>query len=273
MDCILVNNTFFMKLINIFLLCLMCSCSRNATIVSKLSQIPKEDRARIEKLLSHLVWGETFAYVLFGSKPMAVCNQDKIGSPYYLTVHQSPAYELESLWETWEKYAHLFPMSEFIFLTTGNDKIFELYLLNKSNCLKIIENNLSLFQKKTSCNLNAIEMFDYIVKSAGNDIYKNSLKKSQGLYGILLGFGTENSIDFENYFYLNKTRGPLPPETGKHIDIEDPLLPPIPFFASFSAEETKKLIADYQQERKEILKIYSNKNFLETTINQLTIQR
>lgn len=260
----------FMRLLKICLLFLICSCSRNTTEVSKLSRIPEEDRARIEKLLSYLVWEETFAYVLFGNKPMAVCDQDKIRSPYYLEIDPSPSYELESLWETWKKYAHLFPMSEFIFLTEGNDKYFEVYLLNKSNCLKVIENNLVLFQEKTGCNFNTVEMFDYIVTNSGNDIYKNSLNKSQGLYGILLGFGKENSIGFENYFCINKSRGPLPPETGQHIDHEDPILPHIPFFASFSAEETQNLVTDYRRQRQEILKIYSNKDFLETTIDQLT---
>jgi hypothetical protein len=265
-----VASSYRLKLFKIFLLFLICSCSRMTTEVSKLSQIPEGDRARIEKLLSYLVWDETFAYVLFGNKPMSVCNQDKIRSPYYLEIDPSPVYELESLWETWKKYAHLFPMNEFLFLTEGNEKYFEVYLLNKSNCLKAIENNLVLFQERTGCNLNAFEMFDYIVTHAGNDLYKNSLSKSQGLYGILLGFGAENSFGFENYYSVK--REPSLNSTA-HIDTQDPVLPPIPFFASFSAEETKKLIADYQQQRRKILKIYSNKDFLETTINQLTKQR
>ncbi len=199
---------------------------------------------------------------------MSVCTQDKIQSPHYAEIHQSPAYELENLWGTWKKYAHLFPMSEFIFLTEGNHKFFELYLLKKSNCLKVIENNLTLFQRKTGCNLNALEMFDYIVANARGDIYKKSLHKSQGLYGILLGYGTENSVGFENYFSVK--RDPLPAESGQHIDTEDSVLPFIPFFASFSADETRSLMIDYRQQRKEILKIYSSGNFLEKTLNRLT---
>jgi hypothetical protein len=252
----------------------MCSCSRSTT-VSKLSRIPEEDRARIEKLFSYLVWYETFAYVLFGNKPMSVGDQLKIRRPpYYIEINPSPelatVHELESLWETWEKYTHLFPMSEFIFLTEGNDKYFELHLLNKSNCLKIIEKNLGLFQKKTGRTLNAVEMFDYIVTNANGNLYKNGLNKSQGLYGILLGFGTENALGFEKYCSV---RTPLLLNTRGHRDITDPVLPKIPSFASFSAEETQNLIADYSRQRQEILKIYSNKDFLETTINQLTIRR
>jgi hypothetical protein len=243
--------------------------------VSKLSHIPKEDRARIEKLLSFLVWDEAFAYVLFGNKPMSVCTQPKILPSYYLEVYQSPLFELESLWETLKKYDHLLPLSEFIFLAESNDKFFELYLLNKSNCLKVIESNLALFQKKTGCNLNTFEMFDYIVTNAGDDIYKKSLNKSQGLYGILLGYGTENSVGFENYFSAN--RAPVPPECLQHLDTEedteDSCLLIIPGFASFSVKETQNLVADYRQQRQEILKIYSDKDFLETTIKQLTIQR
>jgi hypothetical protein len=259
-----------MGLFKIILLFVICSCSRNTTEISKLSQIPEEDRVRIEKLFSFLIWDETFAYVLFGNKPMSVCDQDKIRSPYYLEIDPSPVYELESLWNTWQKYAYLFPMNEFIFLTEGNDKYFQIYLLNKTNCLKAIKNNLVLFQEKKDCNLNEFEMFDYIVTHARNGLYKNSLNKSQGLYGILLGFGTENSLGFENYYSVK--REPSLNSTA-HIDTQDPVQPSIPFFASFSAEETKKLIADYQQQRQEILKIYSDKDFLEITINQLTMHR
>lgn len=257
-----------MKLARIFVLFFLCSCSQNTIEVSKLSQIPKEDRLRIEKLFSNLIWDETFAYVLFGNKPMSVCDQNKIYSPSGIERGPDPTYELESLWRTWEKYAHLFPISEFVFLTEGNDNYFEVCLLNKSNCLKVTEKNLNLFQTKTDQNLNAREMLDYIVANANGDMYKKSLNKSQGLYGILLGFGTENSLGYENY--VSVKRGPLPPETGQHIDIEDPISPIIPCFASFSEEETRSLREDYQKQRKEILKIYSKRNFLETTIDRLT---
>jgi hypothetical protein len=260
-----------MKLIKIFILFLMCSCLQNTPDVSKLSQIPEEDRAKIEKLLSFLVWDEGFAYVLFGNKPMSRVSQEKQIPSYYMEAYQSPIYELESLWKTWEKYAHLFPMKEFVFLTENDERLFSIYLLNKSNCLKIIENNLALFQRKTFCNLNAFEMFDYIVANAGDNIYKNSLNKSQALTGILFGYGTENATGFEDFFSVK--RGPLPPESRYHIEHEDSVRPFIPFFSSFSVEETQSLIADYQQQRQEILKIYSNKDFLETTINQLIMQR
>jgi hypothetical protein len=259
-----------MRLLKILLLFLVCSCSRNTAVVSKLSQIPQEDRTRIEKLFSFLVWDEAFAYVLFGSKPMSVCTQEKKLPSHYLELYQSPVYELESLWKTWEKYAYLFPMSEFIFLTESNEKLFDIYLLNKSNCLKVIENNLAIFQEKTGCDLNAYEMFDYIVTNSSNNVFKKSLNKSQALYGILLGYGTENSVGFENY-YVKKNH--LPTESGQHLDIEDSSLPIIPCFASFSAEETQNLTADYQQQRQEILRIYSDKDFLETTINRLITQK
>jgi hypothetical protein len=54
------------------------------------------------------------------------------------------------------------------------------------------------------------------------------------------------------------------------LDLEDSSLPIIPCFASFSANETQNLISDYQEQKERILRIYSNQNFLELTIKQLT---
>jgi hypothetical protein len=220
--------------------------------VSKLSHIPKEDRARIEKLLSFLVWDEAFAYVLFGNKPMSRVSQPRKLSSYYLEVYQSPLFELESLWETWEKYAYWFPMREFVFLTENDENLFTIYLLNKTNCLEVIEGNLALFQEKTGCNLNSSEMFDYVFTS--DDVFKKGLNKSQALTGMLFGYGTGNAVGYENHFSVN--RCPVPPEcTDTEGDTEDSCLLFIPGFVSFSAEETRNLMADYRQQRQEILKM------------------
>jgi hypothetical protein len=244
---------------------LVCPYSLNRQEISKLSQIPDTDRAKIEKLLSFLMWDEGFAYVLFGNKPISICSQDKTVPPYYLELYQSPVLELEALWNTWEKYSHLFPMNEFIFLTESNDKRFNVYLLKKSNVLNVIEKNPAIFQEKTGLCLNSNDMFNHIVMS-GN-LFKIGLNKSQALYGILLGYGTENSLGFENYFSVKRD---YLPESLAHIKVTGRLS--LPCFASFSKEETEKIMAGYQQQRQEILTIYSNNDFLETTINQLTVR-
>jgi hypothetical protein len=128
----------------------------------------------------------------------------------------------------------------------------------------VIENNLALFQEKTGCHLNPSEMFEYITTRAANNIFKNSLNKSQALTGILFGYGTLNALGFESFSSANNSH--LSSERRQQRDHEDSIQPFTPFFSSFSAEETENLMADYRRQREEILKIYTNKtDFLEIT--------
>jgi hypothetical protein len=98
-------------------------------------------------------------------------------------------------------------------------------------------------------------------------VYKKGLNRSQALYGILLGYGTENGLGFEEYYSVKRD---VPAKNVVELnDNEDtPLL--TPHFASFSKKETQRLIREYRRQRRDILKRYSKGDFLEITLSRLT---
>ncbi len=198
----------------ISILFLLYSFSTQATSFQCLSQIPNQDKESIEKLLSYLLFDEGFAYVLFGSKPLSTIGHDKTTPTSYKELYPHPMFELEAWWKIWEKYSHFFPTKDYLFFSQETDNWFEVFLMNKSNCLKVIEENLPLFRERINHNLGPAEILDHLVSSP--DIFRVGLNKSQGLLGILLGYGKKNSIGFENYFSKNRrTLLPEPSDSSK----------------------------------------------------------
>lgn len=230
---------------------------------SKLS-ISDIDKNQIARLFSFLMFDEKFAFVLFGSKPMATIGFEK-STPLILGfIYPSIFFELESLWHTWEKYYPLFMSNNYQFVINDNDQWFQIYLVNKSLCIKHIEQNISLFQKEMG-DLSGYEVLNKILSS--NDVFA-TLNKNQTLYGILLGYGSTNANAFhqkysKNHFYLE----------GIQFN-DEPSLPfmlGIPNFVVFkSNDEVKEIKMNYLNERENILDIYSKGDFLEITLQKLS---
>lgn len=239
-------------------------------VCSSLSKIPEEKRNILSILFSHFVFDKCFAYTLFGSKPMSTTAVYKPSRASVLILYQnySNCY-LDSLWNTWEKYKEIFPMNNFVFLTQEKGDFFEIYFINKKNCLMVIEENLSLFQNEMGFKKTSQEILDSLYNS--EDIFCDALKKSQILYGILFGYGRENAAGFYN-LHCHPNRHII--KHSERID-HDWLSTPfcaleLPRFASFSEEEGTRLIRKYDAERKEILDVYSKGDFLEITLKKLS---
>src|ERR1700690_3914855 len=82
---------------------LSSSLSKNE-ITEKIESIPLTDREIIEKFFRTLLFYHPFAYTLFGDKPVSTMLFD-------LKNDQKPQlfYVSSKGYETWKKYAHLFP--------------------------------------------------------------------------------------------------------------------------------------------------------------------
>lgn len=260
-----------MKLFKLFIpfFLLFCSFSNQMLAVTHLSQISKADKEKIEKLLSYLFLDEGFSYVLFGSKPMSTIGHDKNTPASYQELYPHPLFELESWWQTWEKYSHLFSMKEFFLFAQNGDEWFEVFLINKSNALKVIEENLTLFRDKIGTNFSSSEILEHIVSS--RNVFRDGLNKSHALLGLLLGYGKQNAVGFEKYFSKNRKLHFLsfaPRNSAEVVHLEMDVLA-IPSFSSFSNKETNRIVKKYNQERDRIMEIYSKGDFLETTLNRL----
>lgn len=168
-------------------------------VANRIHQLPQEDRESLEWLFRHF-WESS--YVLFGNKPMAICYVQRV-EPYHPKVSGVYSFmdsicrlHLENLveikgWETWKKYKHLFPSSNFVFLENCCENNIAIVIVNKPSFMKSVEENLAYFKEVLGTHVTPQNIFDDCVRST--DLFKDVLHNHDGLLGILLGYGSHNA--------------------------------------------------------------------------------
>lgn len=142
----------------------------------------------------------------------------------------------------------------------------QIVLINRSACLKKITQNLHYFQNALEIDLSSEKILERII--ASKDLFYDGLKNRHSLYGMLLGYGDENAIGFEELaanYYLS--RKPIP------FHDEDVLLPlklHLPYFMVFTDKYGHDALREeYEMQRKDILDSLNNeKNDLLTLVSQ-----
>lgn len=260
-----------MKYVFIFLLIVFpwfCSCEEKE-LKFCFELIEKDDFFEIDGLFKYLIFDESFAFALFGNKPISTIAVYKPSRAVDTIIFGNCLnYSLDLLWNTWKKYKLLFPMTQYVFFSQERDGYFEIYLINKKNCLKVIKENLTLFQKEIGAEKNPQEILDSLCFT--KDIFSEALNNSQILYGILFGYGKESAqgfydVHFHPHRYILKQPHRIEHDwlTTHFCALE------IPRFASFSEKEGAYLIKEYDLQRRKILDEYSKGDFLEITLSKL----
>ncbi|MCH9609809.1 MAG: hypothetical protein S4CHLAM45_08940 [Chlamydiales bacterium] len=239
--------------------------------------IPLGDQRQIELLFKYLLFAEdpSFGYTLLGKKPISINSIPKrlpiksvmknpsiIILPSQKLIH--PIFSIFSCWKTWERYQKYFSTDQYSFFAEERKDTLELYLINKKEVLSTITMHLSLFQEKMGKECSASEIMDKILAKEG--FLWNRLGCSNTLYGILLGYGKENSIAFENY---SVKKAPLL-FPGSSVQPERLQQIALPYFVCFSEKESEHLIKDYKKQREQIICAYKDKDVLSFTLKCLT---
>lgn len=175
----------------------------------EIQDIPEKDREKLEKFFKLLITKTSLGYTLCGDKPCSIesCpNLSKIPSRYAVNIffkYHGYATLVQGV-ETWNRYAHHFPSTRFVFryVPTYNT----LVLINKNAAKRVIEENIDLFQKLTNSSKSAKEFLCEVCFPA--DVNKDYLiKRNITLLGILLGYGRNNAMAFEHKcYFLNLKR-------------------------------------------------------------------
>ncbi len=227
---------------------------------------PQDDLQTIEKLFKYLMFEEGFAYTLFGSKPMSTIGFDKSTPIEYQEEYAHPLFELEDWWNTWIEYQDLFPMENYRLFSTSHDSWFEVFLINTSLFKNVVDSHLALFEMKLKHPVNSNELLDQLTSSS--HIFAE-LESSHALYGVLLGYGTQNALSFEKRC-SKKRRFHIPWPPGSTSGLRTQQTPLIPHFASFQQKETWAIMKRYQKEQELIRESYSSGAFLPITLDKLT---
>ncbi len=261
-------------------------------IAARIQEIPLDDRFVLEAFFRELLFHEGGAFVLFGSKPLALSGYYRIensnltgwGAFILLSHHNG---QLKEGWMIWQKYKHLFPMNNFMLKSYGtpDDDSVTLYFLNKTLCAEMIQRYIEDFKTVLGDRISCEIIMDWF-NDPSKDLIE-SLGNHQALYGTLLGFGRDNAwffhrrlILWQDFLDLTATqekvaaiRAEEAPRIGPYWE-EAPydhlsyIVPPA-FVGSIYSQETEELQKRYLDERRKICKIYENGRFLEITLAAL----
>lgn len=279
---------------------------RPLSISQKLASIPEKDRYVLEAFFRYILFEESFAYVLFGDKPVSLSgyfDPKEISGDNLIFIRQllhKKNWIVKRGFEVWQKYQHLFPSSNYrlnIERSLEFDSIFHITLFSKKNVFLMFEKHSKDFKKILGSEITVEALW----KECGNDHWhRTALKNHEALFGILLGYGRENACLYHRraivgidtylppgvYFRTRPRPSPGYSSAEEEFRVLDQIAQPfceedyewpnykfmfLPhFMADQNIEETKQLKIKYRNERKQIREIYSKGDFLEITLSRFT---
>ncbi len=219
----------------------------------------------------------------------------------YLISEKDFIHNIEDLWGKWERIQHRFPLKKrFLLIKKERPKdhwkdvfptcraVYDIFFVDILKTALVIQEHYGLFKQAVGFDFDPIEIVFQLEKEhsrfwdiiGGKDAWKYS-----PLWGILYGFGKENSFSFlwknrhirnlhsneqEKLFALNLPKWSSCPDSPWFDDKNGFSISNfgIPIFASFT--ENDPIIARYEAEREKIKKLYQGKDFVTYTLELLT---
>lgn len=250
-------------------------------IEEQLQKIPKKDQEILEDFFSNMISFEYFGYVLFGEKPMAAAGFDAIFAPEEslgeAAIKQS---RIRLGWQTWEKYAWLFPSENFVLRLSKNSHLPSFHwivIINKEMTLKCVKNNLNVFKLVLGKSATPELALDALI--AKEDIFNDVLNKHDGLLGLLLGYGKNNSMKFQRehktikkkLLFEDNITSKKNKLTAFNKQSRNLFAVDLPRFAAdVDHSESKALHESYEKTRKYLTSICEQKKYLKITLDKLT---
>jgi hypothetical protein len=169
-----------------------------------IEKIPAKDREILETFFDYLIHNSIIGYSLCGDKPASIETLpilSKIPIQYAVKIFaKKQGYSiLQNGIKTWSEYSYLFPSKNFVFRFVSEYNT--IVLINKKEALRVIEENLDLFQKYTHSKQISTEFLKEVCYPKDRDYL---IQYNRALLGILLGFGRNNSLAFTKRNYLQK---------------------------------------------------------------------
>ncbi len=282
----------------------------NEEMKTFIQSLSKEQRIILESFFQTL-FKEFSGYVLCGKKPMCIEGYPLTNESGALSGVDEKTFILLKGAEFWQSL-QVYPDNKEYFIVSFDAKEFgyhHLVCINRRAFLKVVNENLSLFRYVLGPTLTADSLLNELI-NAKDEFYK-VLKNDNVLLGILLGYGTQNSLLVareehisdafasdrnEEFPFLSKVtrmkRSTLPKAQKKRpsigffsladeceminkLTVVSRKLKPfdsykIPHFGCEpNSEESKVLLTNYENDRKEIIKTVEAKDFIEKILVKL----
>ncbi|MGL4539987.1 MAG: hypothetical protein ACRCU0_03320 [Candidatus Rhabdochlamydia sp.] len=277
----------------------------------KKSSLSEKENILMEALLQNMIFEDDFGYTLFGNKPVSLTAYplnsffDSIDFFDSNVLKKSPIFPIVEAWSILKKNVLCHLKGNYVILKQIDNPISQhvlwIIMINKSRFLETVSEHLDLFCELLGKKITPKELLNEVTL---NQRSLWNILNNEALYGILLGYGKENSLAFKRRLDLGQVfnsafRKPHPspppfcPKPSKgfqsaeeeflylekqccSFDIQQsplsPLMPPT-FMTMKNDEKTKELTKEYKETFKQIIAIYAKGDFLSITLDRLNAEK
>ena len=183
-----------------FFTSLDCIANPNEVLKGKPAKLSLRDEDVLESFFRHLLTSSSAGFVLFGEKPVCLYNFENEESSLPGSDSHRHSTEIKEGLRVWGKYHDDKNQKNNIFHKTKNPKKIstfdnEFLIINRKAFLDVVNKNLLLFQYKLGIKVSPEKLLNKLL-TPDDDIF-TVFKGNQALLGIILGYGTVNSISYE----------------------------------------------------------------------------
>ena len=177
------------------------SCKKNSP-QELLQKLSTTERKSLSDLCKKLIFTSEVGYTLFGDKPISSLYDS--GRFYE---DEDLCYFQKHLFTLAQRYEKRLNAPQFAIVIEDNFPSRFIYLINKKAFLCTVEQNLSIFRSLLGNNISPSSLLNTVLdKNCG---LQKALNENHVLFGILYGYGVENSLCFDR-------RSQLDPESYMH---------------------------------------------------------
>lgn len=168
-------------------------------IERKVAHLPAAERKALSDFFYQLVILESAGgYTLFGDKPLSVANCFYGTDVMPNISHLHECKQMEMGLDIWKKYSCLFPSTRFsIVYSSWRDRVHAFYIVNRSRCLEVIDQNKDLFR-----DFGSLKGEKQIYAQLLKNLRENAFSAIE--LGVLFGFGRSNALAFERVGVLQR---------------------------------------------------------------------
>lgn len=294
------KRSIFVLFLTLLITSILFSVPKRTSKISRaMHHMNSDDRHYLTIFLRSVLFSDSFAYLLFGSKPISITNFEK-SFPFAFSRHfgAKSDFDINKGLKVFRRHENLFSSENIIVHFSEDAEMIDFLMINKRNLLKTLQEHIDDFKQVLGSEITPESLFTQLTEM--NEIHDlfDVIDNHAALFGILLGYGRENSWLFHQksmlFRKMNQFKPPLKqdssleekfaeidrkgepfndiPREGKYI-LQSPLIPLPQFMAVPTSLETKKLKKKYKREREEIKKIFAKQGLIEGTFEQLMEER
>ena len=237
-------------------------------ILKKIEKLNLEEKKDLTNFFRICCCSSDFGYTIFGEKPMSLEGLF-LDRPKFEDIDEYKdnewvvcEYRMKEGWEVWTKHFQDVQLSGFSLIfypVPSYPELLHFAIINHKMFVDVVEKNLNEFQKVLNRKISSKEILKEYIKGEGKvfEIVKNH----DGLLGVLLGYGKENSF---KYMKGEKLSYSIDLSTIKPSDMSEISLPS--FKAVEGSFETRKIMESFKKQKERITPIYQKENFLEIVL-------